>query len=307
MAEEETAKSREAFLNFNPPPLGEYDGPTPKGQPMNFFDTHLDQQLVLKHVRRLPSLPADLSKAVDDYLMPLPVTTFPPEAYEIYPKSYNDHSKLLDADDVFVRFQDGISNLCGRIATGLILHSEPCYEIAAFRWYEEPPLDLNRDRYPDKYMGRHYALCTSRISEVESVLNKYVDPGDRARVLRLEKEKPILAVGMFFASNGKLSLTDMDALLKQGDFPWFYNSSPSGHPPKSTLTVPPDAPKTLWSLPEFPSHDVPPSRIATRAKDIKHPLTHFRPKTIKEVPAPRFLDIECYIQCVRACSDRADV
>lgn len=134
MPDAKLVEARNGALNFNPPHLDESKGPPPPRQPLSFLDTHIDQQLVLKHVRRFESLPSDLSQTVDDYLLRCPDETFPPHAYNWYLGDYQRNAHMArDGSGVFRRFQSGISNYCSRIASGLTLHSTPGYVSSLFR------------------------------------------------------------------------------------------------------------------------------------------------------------------------------
>lgn len=258
---------KETLLKFRPPLIAERasDLPLPDpSPPLQFWDRHIPDNLTLKRVIKLPSIPKDISCTVDTYIDNL--NSLQDDCFSFPRFHYNDHSETHAHKTLYVR-NNGISNTCCRIVASIILHPKYPTMLAIFGWSQYQKL-AQYGIINDAFV-QHSVLHFRNFVDVPK-LAELVQPFDeetREQLTILFKHSPCLAVAAFFCPSASGMLENMDHLLEH-PFPWRLYSRCKLQ--TSAKTCPPDAPTTLWQLPPNMTGTRRSSRLSGKQSDAYH-------------------------------------
>lgn len=289
------------FLNYRPPPFPDHIDdfwPRSRRDIIRFFDTHLDDCLVLQRVETLPELTDELAALADDCVTSSAskIASIPSHRFELVTSLYGD---LETAPRIFEIQRLGLGDACRQLASSCRLHPTRPAVRSVLRWdtHKNIKPDWGQDD-TDDFVILHYALG------IDDHLKRDLLPRPTSALLSsLHARYPRFALGVFLAPNAHIYLQEMEDLA-DGDklFPWETNSTCVGPPPSRYASKPIDAERPPWSVPapRVSDLDLPlMSRFnAWKSVDPSAP-THFRASKIvstpRESPDPA---IEHYIQHV---------
>ncbi|KAF9020971.1 hypothetical protein BDZ89DRAFT_1071891 [Hymenopellis radicata] len=252
------AALKNELLDFNPPSLergtDEAALPSPSS-PLEFFDYHVSNNLILKRVKLLPTLVDDLALLVTskykDALDRIPLDLF---AYDEY---YYASAENSDARAVHFIREIGISMTCAHIASCVLIHPDEPRIKPVLHWGVsrslEPPSDSEQDM--DRFLIQHLALRVA--DHVVGTHDSHSRPSypapsaaTQTRMTALYENSRVLTVAMLFDTSAHHLLADMEDLAAQETFSWELASECTGKQipaPASMKHI--DAPKYPWTIP----------------------------------------------------------
>ncbi|KAK0429853.1 hypothetical protein EV421DRAFT_501925 [Armillaria borealis] len=225
------------------------DIPRPHSSPITFYDKHLDDSLILKNVKVLPSLISTMSERLDDYVSTFKSkhsgSSFRSHLLFLSPKFYQNPDPAKNATDVANLYTRGAPLV--QAASLLTFHPDQPELKTPFIMDGGPSFWEKRD-----FLSEQYSLGYQGVSE-ESMLSM-VDSWDQERkdtLVSMRKCLPELAIWETYALPGRSILEDMPSLSALDVFPW-KKCGVSGHRQfrKPSLTLRPDVSKYLWEAAE---------------------------------------------------------
>ncbi len=259
-----------SFVPTQPFPLHDPDY-TPPETFLQFSDTHLDENLILKRVCVLPSLIQDFLESVE--------TFFPAESqakhkdgmyfFNFGPYQGWGMRYKYQAKDIRNAYLQGITPPCCQIASSILVHPDALDNFSIISWYETRYTDTDEETFYDE----NHILGVSDISGKD--MKTYSDESQQ-RIVRLRDELETIALGIFLCPNAQwcleemedcLPFADADTDLRIADFPWIINSVPKGHAPTPSAVRPADATNPLWNIPDLPPPTTSALRASTRPKN----------------------------------------
>ena len=262
---------RQKLLNYNPIPPKETTSNSSilsPDCPLQFFDRHIADHLLLKRVVLLPSLVSDISSVVDAYAEKLNSMDDLSFAFIREKMEGNDAISLRDK-----RVWD-ITLACTRIVPRVLVHPEdnPPHMPSFLQWSNIGLQD--RNDYVVQDTSLRFVDLIHSINFGHLIPECVLDP-NRSKVVPLLNNVPILCTGMFFCQAAKPVLEEMGSLAKHKSFPWWLDSTFTGQKPsaKSDATFPPDAPKTYWKLPKSKTRPSVRQRTGLRSTSASSPVS----------------------------------
>lgn len=240
---------REQLFEFHPPEITRKDEeaePLPS-YPLHLFDRHLSADLILKHVVVLPNLHIDLCESLDRYSTQM--DSIDQDLLGLRVRDYYENTGA-DAISISKLRERGVAYPARSIASGLLMHPKqpnvspmlaPVNILASLR-----PTLLH-----DRYATQSYTMEISPPAE-SRVFPSY-DRKSMAVVKRLLAAMPYVSAGMTFCTDASPLMESMDTLATQDIFPWRFDSEGRLNQPasKGKINRPPDAPSSLWVLPDW--------------------------------------------------------
>ncbi|PBL01836.1 hypothetical protein ARMGADRAFT_1158499 [Armillaria gallica] len=234
--------------------------PKPSSSPITFFDKHLDDSLILKKVRALPSLISTISEALDNYVSAFNSKneSFCSPRLYLSPEQYHCSEPPKNATDIATRYRHGASVFL-QAASLLVVHPDQP-ELRSVFW-----MDDGRPGSPDGFNSQKHSLkydaCTRKdmLERLESW-----DLDRKTLLLSMWDNLPELAIWDMYALSGQSVLEDMSGLATLDIFPWKHCGT-SGHRQftSSARVSLPDVSKYLLETAPMPSSDVVPAVVDT--------------------------------------------
>ncbi len=227
---------KDELLGFNPPSLElgiDEEALPPPSSPLEFFDYHVPNNLLLKRVRLLPSLLDDVASLVTseykDDLDRLPLGHF------AYDKYYYASAENSDARTVHFIRKVGISSACAHIASCILIHPDESRIQPVLDWGVSdslaPPSDS--EQYMDRFLIQHLALRVSNhVVRPHDSRSRPTYPAPSAatqkKMARLHENSRVLTVAMLFDASAHTLLADMEDIADQETFSWELASECTG-------------------------------------------------------------------------------
>lgn len=264
---------RDKLLAYRHPPF--YRGtefcPEARPQPIDFFDTHIDDMLALKHVRHLKSLPATLSDIADKALAS---TSGIQDDEFAFPNRLHEFrtSAMMEANEVAQYHSLGASVACCNLASKIFMSPDQLDCPNRLVWRRDGTVFADEPIQPPPFVVQNYSLCLMDLKEIPA---DDMSAENRQTVSSLADTHPHFAVGMFFCTNAHSYLRHMGELADSDAFPAVQNSLVDGRlAPRRLSRYPADAAETIWDLPlAAPNDDNEMSRRANtehlRARDVR--------------------------------------
>ena len=244
----------EALFDWNPPRLISISQKSTTTRPPPFYDKHFSKDLVLRHVKRLPSLVHDLARNVDSALLAAS-KSLPPPVHEITA----DHREFIieempkvvrNKQGVAEYYQQTTAQFCARVASTLALHPQA----STSRW-------RSLLVWSQSNRSSHYVIMDGELRfkdwnrgepYVQTIMNS-MDPETREIVEEMKES------GTSFGSWVLNSITAgsdnvLKAVLNLGEFTWTYcdKDCPPAHQKwkdkVNNVVVGPDAQHPLWNF-----------------------------------------------------------
>ncbi len=252
------AARKNELLDFNPPSIErgtDEEALPPPSSPLEFFDYHVPNNLMLKRVRLLPTLLDDVallvtSKYKDD-LDCLPLDLF---GYDRY---YYASAENSDARTVHFIREIGISTTCAKIASCVLIHPDEPRIKPVLYWGVSrslaPPSDS--EQYMDRFLIQHLALRVSdHVVGTHDIHSRPSYPAPSAatqkKMATLYENSRVLTVAMMFDASAHPLLADMKDLAAQETFAWELASECTGKQiPAPASLKHSDAPQYPWTIP----------------------------------------------------------
>jgi len=244
----------EALFDWNPPPLTSAPRKSTTTRLPAFYDKHFDKRLVLRHVKRLPSLVQDLAINVDSALLAAS-ESLPPPVHEITAAHRNFRVRencnvVRNKQGVAEYYQQTTAQFCARVASTLALHPQASTSGwgSLLVWSQS-----NR--------SSHYAIMDGELRfrdwspedpYVQTIMNS-MDPETR-QIVEGMRESDTSFGSWELKSMTTGSATVMGAVLNLGRFTWTYcnkNCPPAHQKWKdkvNNVVVGPDAQHPPWNL-----------------------------------------------------------
>jgi hypothetical protein len=249
------------LFSWNPPPFIRGEAPPRKNEstkthPPAFFDKHLSDRLLLKHVKRLPSLVCDIANAVDNAIATRRIQLPPAEKRLLTPEgrqiALNDIPPEMEDANAVARYYDKTAGAwCARVASTLAFNSALDWD-CVIKWSQS-----------GKFSG--YEIADGMLQFIsESVLSvQKAQNAMDAETLRLyhmlRKQSPRLATWEFksLADGSEDTMLAIPKLSNKALFAWTTCSEPKCQSdPKhqrerdivAKIIPGPDAKTPLWNL-----------------------------------------------------------
>ncbi|KAG6860030.1 hypothetical protein C0995_000250, partial [Termitomyces sp. Mi166 len=225
--------------------------------PFAFYDFHVDDQLSLKRVAPLPSLPANLAKVVDRAMDKIKVdgVAFPTAGSHVLLRSSPTVKHVDDGKAVSEVYKSTMADYITHVASMLSLHPHAPWWTSSLKF---APYELSHTRYTQNYsMHENAGLSFREDPDDKASLPAEAawDTMDQSRRELMEKAAelfPQLAVFHFYSEGDVQSergLRDIDKHISRPFNPRSHTSAPGCRPTKPRAQVPPDAVNTAWGDP----------------------------------------------------------
>ncbi len=263
---------------------------TPPETFLQFSDTHLDENLILKRVCVLPSLIQDFLQSVETFFSTESQAKHKDGMYFFNFGPYQGRGMRYkyQAKDIRNAYLQGITPPCCQIASSILVHPDTLDNYRVLAWYETRYTDTDEETFYDE----NHILGVADISDKD--MKTHSDESQQV-ITRLRDELDTIALGIFLCPNAQWCLEDMedcipfadtDTDLRIADFPWIINSVPKGHAPTPSAARPADAANPLWNIPDLPPPTTSALRLSTRPKNslLTEPslASPVRPKRLKK-------------------------
>ncbi|KAF8905902.1 hypothetical protein CPB85DRAFT_903548 [Mucidula mucida] len=107
---------------------------------------------------------------------------------------------------------------------------------------------------------------------------------NRERILSIQENFPIIALGVFLCPNARWCLEEMDQFAysepRVKEFPWTNNSNTTARPSEPLVVRPPDADHPLWRIPRMPPPEKCTPLDSLNIGDIGAAFSHGPPGTM---------------------------
>ncbi|KAK0498157.1 hypothetical protein EDD18DRAFT_79072 [Armillaria luteobubalina] len=225
------------------------DIPRAHSSPITFYDKHLDDSLILKKVKLIPSLISTMSEKLDEYVSTFNSkhsgSSFRSHLLFLSPEFYQNSGVVKNATDV-VNLYTRAGPLV-QAASLLTLHPDRPELETPFIMDCGPLFWEKRE-----FLSEQYSLGYKEVSE-ESLISM-MDSWDQERketIISMRRCLPELAIWETYALSGRSILEDMPNLSAFDIFPW-KKCGASGHRQflKPPLALVPDVSKYLWEAAE---------------------------------------------------------
>ncbi|KAG5338416.1 hypothetical protein C0989_007361 [Termitomyces sp. Mn162] len=245
--------------------------------PFAFYDFHVDDQLSLKRIASLPSLPANLTKVANRAMGKIKAdgVVFPTGGSHVLLRSPMDIKHVDHGKAVSEVYKSIMADYVNPVASMLSLHPHAPWWTSSLKFAQ---YEFSHTRYPKNYSMHENAGLSFRINpDDESSLPAQAawDTMDKPRRELFEKAAglfPQLAVFHFYSEGDMQSergLRDIDKYVSQLFNPKSHTFAPGCRPPKTRSPLPPDAINAAWGDPVVSSNtgSRQSSRIAARERN----------------------------------------
>ncbi|KAF9040223.1 hypothetical protein BDZ89DRAFT_1129141 [Hymenopellis radicata] len=215
---------RQKLFEYNPPSVerkGSLPAPKPTA-PLHFLDRHLSESLMLKHVKILPSLHAELLAVLESVSEELDAVE---DAQLLITRAGYTAAKGADARSLIRYRMDGIECAVTQLASSLVFHPHQPDLMSLLQWL--------------------HALAHTEFGPiVEEYASQNLDT-----LKRLRKHTQQLTSCMVFCTDALPVMEDMERLDTIDVFPWRLDSDYCGD--SRERSPPPDALEVPWTLPQM--------------------------------------------------------
>ncbi|KAF9021586.1 hypothetical protein BDZ89DRAFT_1137933 [Hymenopellis radicata] len=269
-----TRPLEEKFLNLCPPPLGREGAPVPdaKYAPVNFLDSHIDENLVLKRVEPRPTLIGELADLVDKTLDSLSNRDLLSDG--MFGGAHRWYLKAADmnaAQDIAKRHEKGPSFAACRLASSLLIHPDRPKAVPAITW-GSLEIETCDQHSSNQFLAEHCCLQFPNYSRADFLLQDYTAE-TASKLFALHRHQRVVAVALFFCPAAHTILRNMDELGTHKTFQWMANSESQISSP-GKVSRPIDSPRPPWSLPE-PIPVPPQDRTIRRSPRTDSPVVEY--------------------------------
>jgi hypothetical protein len=257
--DEKTVKEElDALFSSNPPALEQNPrfSPFPSESPVTFYDKHLDEHLILKRIRLMPSLSKSLSGAVDETIKSLndQGISIPSTIGGLMSRrARKDYLRMIepmvDARSVAEFYRDFTANSCQSVASTLLLHPRADYWWSVSHWRAENDGRPGRQK---RFSTQEYALRLAATPQHDFIPLSMLtlDEDTTATLQRVAKRFPQLATWDIYALSQDIErmLEDIEILASSAFFSSEIPLTSGCKRPPSVRGIP-DASTTLWEIP----------------------------------------------------------
>ncbi|KAF7298926.1 Protein kinase domain-containing protein [Mycena indigotica] len=301
----ELRKDVEGVLEWNPARLRRWKTAPPLPvQPRHWrYTKHLDSKLLLRSVVPMDSLVNDLSKLAQENLDAMlgPCGLYPSRALGYHMKAT---AIDLEPEGIADGYERSSAEICGRIVTKVLIPKTRDWGLSV-QWGRRVELHKASAGIDD---GGHLFFLGNPDSGLELYRRAHLelmDPGLRTDLERVLAYAPKIGTWVFLSltRKSKKLLLGMDQLAARGSFDYELcrTAYPNSTSSLKSVTVPPDATSTPWTLPSFPGRNNSDSghtrtlRATTiaaskatkgRAEKVVIPSARRRPETTAYAPVP---------------------
>ena len=248
----------DALFSFNPPVLEQNPRFSPflSVSPVSFHDKHLDDRLILKRIRLMPSLLQSLSRTVDETFkslndrgIPIPATLEGFMLHENRERYLRMVEPMTDARSVAEFYKELTAKSCYPVASTLVFHPHADYWWSVFNWREERD---GRPWWEEQFTTQEYALRLNATPQHDFIpLSMFsLDEATTTTLQQVAKRFPQLATWDIYALSPdvKRMLEDMESLASSGSFSSEIPLT-TGYKRLPSIHEIPDATKTPWNIP----------------------------------------------------------
>lgn len=217
----------EQLLNFRVPPYANIFRRCPPvvHDMIRFFDTHLADNLILKHVEIIPDLVDQLANLAGSHITSsLKTVQSIPETRLYVPDSDYENPMIIPTAPALIKLQkaDGVGAPCRQLASSCLLHPETPEEMTILVWDAIGLLKTDWDRSnPCAFIVQDHALRFSH-----KITSDRFPPATYTRLASLQRRYAAIALGVFLSPLASELMEDVDA-LKGIPFPWEVTVSAS--------------------------------------------------------------------------------
>ncbi|KAF8901769.1 hypothetical protein CPB85DRAFT_1323037 [Mucidula mucida] len=230
---------RERLFDFNPPSLQRSESislPIPSS-PLHFMDPHIAQNLILKRVRILSSLGADLHRALNSFSEQL--DALEDRHFYFHTDFSYDIQKEADARAIINLRKSGVTMASTQVASKVLIHNSQRELLTVLQWMD-PSTHLKPTLIKESFASQNLAFGVfPPASDRFELFNRK----NRAIIKRLSKGFYRLNSCMVFCTDGQPLMEAMSGLETMGTSRYSNDALPVPHP------QPLDAATTLWTLP----------------------------------------------------------
>ncbi|KAF9023352.1 hypothetical protein BDZ89DRAFT_1115121 [Hymenopellis radicata] len=219
-----------------------------KYAPVNFLDSHIDENLVLKRVEPRPPLIGQLADLVDKKLDGLSNRDLLSDG--MFGGTHRWYLKAADmnaAQDIAKRHEKGPSFAACRLASSLLLHPDRPKAVPTITW-GSLEIETCDQHSSNQFLAEHCFLQFPDYSRADFLLQDYTAE-TASKLFALHRHQRVVAVALFFCPAAHTILRNMDELGTHKTFQWMANSESQISSP-GKVSRPIDSPRPPWSLPE---------------------------------------------------------
>lgn len=249
--------------------------PTSSMSPFWFYDKHLDEKHILRHVKPMESLAADIAgvvdqtlRALDDEGIMLPFIGSDSYFSTKTDRSFNTIPHANDSHSLALLYGGTTAFFCHPVASTLAIHPHTPDWMSGLMWRQIPTLG------PPGFNAEGYALrlrsSDMRRLEGDLDLMELLDEDTVKTLKGLAVRFPAMATWYIgeVSDRAEAVLRDMDRVLKAKYFQPILPRTVGYTMAPMALRLPPDATSTSWNIPGYTQHPSTAPRRSSRLKKI---------------------------------------